>query len=109
MIRIVLLGGGGHASDVLGVIEDLQDAQGTLGEPIEVAGFLDDAEVDLGRFAERGIEQVGSIDDLPKIDATHYVLAVGWPATRHALHGRVLALASDLRPATLVHPTATVR
>lgn len=107
MIRIVLLGGGGHASDVLGVVEDLQDAGGFTA-PIEVVGFLDDGDVDLGRFAGREVTKLGTIDDLASVDATHYVLAVGWPSTRHAIAARVAQARTDLVPATLVHPTATV-
>lgn len=118
-MRIVLVGGGGHASDVLGVIEDLNDAGGLDGSLISVAGILDDAEVDVTRFAGRSVHQVGALGDLAGIDATHYVLAVGWPKSRRAIHDRLglggpadaadgIDPATGPTPATLVHPTATV-
>lgn len=106
MIRVVLVGGGGHASDVLGVIEDLQDACGIDGERIEVAGILDDGEVDPTRFEGRSVAQIGDVADLATVDATHYVLAVGWPTTRRAVHERTLGAGPE--PLALVHPTATV-
>ena len=110
MKRIVLVGGGGHASDVLGVIEDLNDAGGLDGGLISVAGILDDSEIDGNRFAGRSVGQIGGLADLGGIDATHYVLAVGWPRTRQTIHRR-LGLddpGSGPQPATLVHPRATV-
>jgi sugar O-acyltransferase (sialic acid O-acetyltransferase NeuD family) len=110
MMRIVLLGGGGHASDVLGVLEARNDAGGIDGAPIEVVGILDDNPVDPARFVGRGVDHLGPIAQLGSLaathGATHYVLAAGWPASRHALH-RALG-PHELTAATLVHPTATV-
>lgn len=103
--RIVVVGGGGHASDVLGVIEDLQAAGGPSGQ-LEVVGLVHDGDIDASRFAGRGVSQVGQVDDLASLDATAYVLAVEWPADRRALFERVAG--SGLEPATLIHPTATV-
>ena len=110
MMRIVLVGGGGHASDVLGVIEDINDAGGLDGGPISVAGILDDIEIDGTRFAGRSVDQIGVVADLAGIDASHYVLAVGWPKTRRTIHARLGldAAAAGPQPATLVHPRATV-
>jgi sugar O-acyltransferase (sialic acid O-acetyltransferase NeuD family) len=106
-MRIVLIGGGGHASDILGVIEDRNDAGGLDGEPIDVVGILDDDAPSPRRFAGRGVTHLGPLSALASVDATHYVLAAGWPASRHALHQRISA-SHRLAAATLVHPTATV-
>ena len=106
MIRVVLVGGGGHASDVLGVIEDLQDAGGIGGERVVVAGILDDGEVDVTRFVGRSVQQIGDVADLARVDASHYILAVGWPTTRRAVHEQTVGAGPE--PLAVVHPTATV-
>lgn len=106
MIRIVLVGGGGHASDVLGVIEDRNAATPDGAARLEVLGIVDDGRVDGSRFVGRGVEQIGALADLDRVGATHYVLAAGWPASRRTLLGLVQGTA--LAAATLVHPTATV-
>jgi sugar O-acyltransferase (sialic acid O-acetyltransferase NeuD family) len=104
-MRIVLVGGGGHASDVLGVVEDLRAAGAPPGS-IEVAGLVCDGDIDQHRFDGRGVSRLGGVDDLDSLDATHYVLAEEWPADRRALHARVASC--GLEPATLVHPSASV-
>lgn len=103
-MRIVLIGGGGHASDVLGVAEALYGTVADGKNPI--IGFVDDDEVDDSRFRSRGIWQIGRISDLAAIDASHYILATGYPAGRQALHSRVVG--SGLKPASFVHPGAHV-
>lgn len=94
--RLVLVGGGGHASDVLHAVE--------AGERWTVVGILDDQAIDEARFSGRGVRRVGSVADLPGIDALH-VLAVGWPALRAALAERIPA---GCGAATIVHPGVDV-
>jgi sugar O-acyltransferase (sialic acid O-acetyltransferase NeuD family) len=99
--RLVLLGAGGHASDVLGVVEQLQAA----GSHIEVVGVLDDDhEADMSRFAGREVQIAGPIDRLSDLDAA-WIAAVGWPSTRRRLVARTGAAAAA--PA-LVSPRADV-
>jgi sugar O-acyltransferase (sialic acid O-acetyltransferase NeuD family) len=100
--RIVLVGGGGHASDVLSALE----AIGATGaEPRrEVVGIVADTEPDEQRFAGRGAPWLGPVEVLAGLDA-RFVLAVGWPGTKVALLAR---LAPDARPATVVHPSSEV-
>ena len=105
MIRLVLLGGGGHASDVLGVVEALVDRGGRGGE-IEVLGLLVDGPVDEGRFVDRGAPVLGPIERIDDVGATHYVVAAGWPRSRRGLQARVAGC--GLEAATFVHPAATV-
>jgi sugar O-acyltransferase (sialic acid O-acetyltransferase NeuD family) len=102
--RIVVVGGGGHASDVLGVVEDLRIRDPGCG--IEVVGLVHDTEVDRHRFEGRGVEQVGGLDDIATVGATHYVIAVEYPDARKAVHDRIAGC--GLGAATLVHPAATV-
>lgn len=105
MIRLVILGGGGHASDVLGVAEAVIEAGGAAGE-LTVVGILDDGEVDGRRFVDRDARHLGPIERIGDVDATHYVVAAGWPTSRRALQARVAGC--GLEAATLVHPTATL-
>lgn len=102
-MRLVLIGGGGHASDVLAAFEEIHTLVGTAHP---VIGWVDDELVDERRFAGRGVGSLGTVDQLGEIDATHYLLAVGWPATRERLLSRLQG--SSLTPATLVHPGASV-
>jgi sugar O-acyltransferase (sialic acid O-acetyltransferase NeuD family) len=98
---IVLVGGGGHASDVLQVIEAANAARPAY----HVVGILDDAEIDHRRFIGRDVAQIGSIDDIGAVDAT-YVLCLGWPWTRASLARRVGERARPAAP--IVHPSADV-
>ena len=100
-MRIVLLGGGGHASDVLGAFEA---AYGSGRHP--VIGILDDAEIDGRRFAHRGVRQIGDISDLKRIDASHYIVAIGFSRPRQAVFARVRQFGRT--PATIVHPKADI-
>jgi sugar O-acyltransferase (sialic acid O-acetyltransferase NeuD family) len=101
--RVVLVGGGGHASDILATIEAINEAGPAF---CDVAGIVADSEVDPRRFAHRGVGQIGGIDDLGRIDASHYVLAIGYSRPRMTVALRVAAF--PLPPLTLVHPRAVV-
>jgi sugar O-acyltransferase (sialic acid O-acetyltransferase NeuD family) len=101
LLPIVLVGGGGHASDVLQAVEAVNDARPTY----HVVGVLDDSDVDPRRFAGRGVTHIGSISELNSIDAA-YVLCLGWPWTRAAMFRRI---GTDGCPAPpIVHPAADV-
>lgn len=90
-MRIVVVGGGGHASDVLGVVE-------ALGHT--VVGFQDDRQPELRRFEGRA-RHIGPIGD--PCDATEFAWGLGWPGARRAVLPRL-----RLAAATLIHPSATV-
>ena len=101
LVRLVLVGGGGHASDVLQAVE----AVNTLRPTYEVVGLLDDGDVDPRRFAGRGVAHIGSVDDVSAVDAA-YVLCLGWPWTRHAVARRIDGSAVPAPP--IIHPSADV-
>jgi sugar O-acyltransferase (sialic acid O-acetyltransferase NeuD family) len=98
---LVLVGGGGHASDVLQVIE----AANAIEPAWRVLGILDDDDIDLRRFAGRAVTQLGGLDDLARVDAA-YVLCLGWPSTRRAVLDRLDGRGTPSPP--VVHPGADV-
>jgi len=98
---LVLVGGGGHASDVLQAVEAINEVRPTY----TVVGVLDDADVDRRRFAGRRVRHLGPIDDVATIDAA-YVLCLGWPWTRAAVAGRIGERARPAPP--IVHPAADI-
>ena len=101
LLPLVLVGGGGHASDVLQAVEAVNAVRATY----TVVGLLDDGDVDLRRFAGRGVNHIGLVDDVVDLDAG-YVLCFGWPWTRDAVARRI---GEGARPAPpIVHPAADV-
>jgi sugar O-acyltransferase (sialic acid O-acetyltransferase NeuD family) len=101
MLPIVLIGGGGHASDVLQAIEAVNTARSTY----HVIGILDDHEIDPRRFAGRGVAHIGAVDEVAVVDAA-YVVCLGWPWTRHAVARRIGEAGQPAPP--IVHPSADV-
>ena len=99
--NLVLVGGGGHASDVLHTIEAVNARQPTY----RVLGILADDEIDRRRFRGRDMERIGTVDDVGSIDAA-YVLCIGWPWARRAVAERI---GDGARPApAIVDPRADV-
>jgi sugar O-acyltransferase (sialic acid O-acetyltransferase NeuD family) len=101
LLPLVLIGGGGHASDVLQAVEAINADRPTY----HVVGVLDDHDVDPRRFAGRGVAHIGPVDDVAIVDAA-YVLCLGWPWTRHAVARRVGERGGPAPP--IVHPSADV-
>lgn len=100
LVPLVLIGCGGHASDVLSVIE----ACNAMEHRYRVLGYLDDnRDADDWRVASRGITRLGCIDDAKDIDA-FCVLGIGYPGHRSGVVRRLQELASLAEP--LVHPQA---
>src|SRR3712207_3798491 len=98
-LKIVVLGGGGCAGEVLDVV----DALVADGASIEVLGVLDDGHPDAGRLAGWAVERLGGIDHLAALPKEVAVVAgIGSPSARRA----VLALAAGRTSPTLVHPDA---
>lgn len=100
-LPLVLVGGGGHASDVLQAIEAINDVTPTF----HVVGILDDAEVEGRRFAGRGVTQIGSVDAIAKVAAA-YVVCVGWPWIRDDLVRRIGDQGDPAPP--IIHPKADI-
>ena len=101
LLPLVLVGGGGHASDVLQAVEAANSVRPTY----QVVGILDDHDIDPRRFSGRGVAHIGPVDDVASVDAA-YVLCLGWPWTRHAVARRIGERGRPAPP--IVHPAADV-
>lgn len=99
---LLILGGSGHASDVLSIIEAVEDQQLF---PFDVV-VADDDLPDMGRFSSRRAEVALSID--PELKADRYFVAgVGYPRTRRLLVERALEQAVQPSP-PVIHPTVVM-
>lgn len=99
--NLVIVGASGHASDVLGLVEDLI----TDGCPWHVVGLIADAPPPRPeRFAGRA-EYLGGIELLGRMRAA-VVLAAGYPAPRKKLYERVAPFGREF--ATLIHPDSRI-
>ncbi|MGZ4730476.1 MAG: PglD-related sugar-binding protein, partial [Acidimicrobiales bacterium] len=108
MKPLVIIGAGGHGREVLDVVEAING----LTPRFDVVGVIaDHADHDL--LARRGASCLGSLDQLvdgqlPEVPSDAVVVvAVGDPASRLTLAGRLAAAGYGVAPA-LVHPAATV-
>jgi sugar O-acyltransferase (sialic acid O-acetyltransferase NeuD family) len=99
--QVVLLGGGGHAADILGGIQETPE--------LSAVGFLDDQAPDMqgNRFALRHLPHLGSMKHLAQLDADiDYLIAVGYPASRRRIWEQVRYVVN--RPARLLHPKSDI-
>jgi sugar O-acyltransferase (sialic acid O-acetyltransferase NeuD family) len=99
MRDIVIVGVGGHGAEIAELIESLREA----GHALRLRGFVDDQPA---AVVPAGHILLGAVDALFGMSArTEHVIAVGDPALREAVAGR---LAGAGKAATLIHPDATV-
>jgi sugar O-acyltransferase (sialic acid O-acetyltransferase NeuD family) len=104
MRRLVILGGGGHASDVLSVIESAG-----LSAPTNPVIIVDEGDPDMRRFVQRHAVVVGSLAEATELagSGAAFVSGVGYPAPRQRLVE--LAIAHGLEPvARLIHESAVL-
>ena len=102
MRDLVLIGGGGHASDVLAAIE----AMNAVEPRFRVIGYLSDDASAVQRLERRGVLRLGRPEDIAAHPDAGVVLAIGYPTVRAQVEGR-LGLAERWSP-TIVHPSAVV-
>jgi sugar O-acyltransferase (sialic acid O-acetyltransferase NeuD family) len=100
--RLVLVGAGGHASDVLGVVE----AQNAIRQQWQVVGVLADDAPTIDRLGGRQADFRGGIERLAELDA-RWLVAVGSPAHRRAIVARAITFSKRVA-GPLVHPLADV-
>ncbi len=104
MQRLVIIGTGGSAHDVLDIVDAINAASPTW----EVAGFLDDAKPPGSRHL--GIAVLGSLSDAPRFAGTSYFInSIG---SDRSYRRRPDIVAATGQPpeqfATLVHPASSV-
>lgn len=98
---VVLVGGGGHASDVLQAIE----ACNAVDHRYDVLGIVADQPHDERRFRGRGVSYLGGIETLRNWDA-RYVLCIGYPWQRAEVARRIDGLAEPVNP--IIAPSCDV-
>lgn len=94
---LVIIGAGGHGREVLDVARHARSPLHSF------LGFLADEEPDSRLLAQVGATWLGPIAELEAIDAD-YVIAIGDPATRSAIHDRATGWGRSA--ASLWHATA---
>ncbi len=93
----MIVGAGGIARSIAGVVEEINDAEPAW----ELLGFVDDAG---GPDSEGGFPVLGPISHLEAMDPKPYaVIGVGDPGARRLLAGRLEA--AGVRWALLLHPS----
>jgi len=103
---VVIIGAGGHGSEVHSYLHDLVNA----GQPLRLVGFIDDR-LPVGPLL--GSEILGGLSALGQIgkghDTLNYITAFGDNPTRRKIVERLEALQiPGLRPWTLRHSTANI-
>lgn len=104
--RIVVVGAGGFAREVMDIIEDLTEC-GHIS--YEILGAIDPmpSESQLARLHSRGVRYLGDDDSwLQQPNADRFVVALGDPVLRSRVVPRYLR--AGVTPATLIHPSALV-
>jgi hypothetical protein len=102
MKKLVIVGAGGFAREVLWLIEDINKAASTNEPTYEVIGFVCES----GEERVQGLPVLGNDDwALENLDKqVRFVLAIGDPDIRASL--ALSYLRAGLRPQRLVHPRA---
>src|SRR4051794_29980734 len=101
LVPLVLVGGGGHASDVLAAIEAVNRARPTY----HVVGILDDHDVDPPVSGPGGVTNIAPVEEVGGVDAA-YVLWLGCPGAPQALAERSGEGGEPAPP--IVHPMTDV-
>ena len=99
-MRLVLVCGGGVASDALGVIDAINDVH----HSIDVAGFVSDG--DFGVI--HGHKQIGNIEDIGRLDVSHYLVCLGYPEKKKSVIDRIRDIGGVVPAPALIHPRAWV-
>lgn len=103
MGKLVLIGGGGHARDIFGLIEDINEVNPAS---ISITTILDDTWENKKRFQGCNVELVVGIErNLNPGDK--FIICIGYPKNRKLLGE--MALKNGLAPfEALVHPSANI-
>ena len=98
--KVIIIGVGGFGREVIDIVDGMQ----ATGAPVELAGSVDDGEIDLDRLRELGVTYLGTTDALAT-SAGAYVIGIGDGGVRRAVADR---LPDTCTPIALQHPASTV-
>lgn len=102
--QIVVIGAGGHGRELLDVIKAINTD--TDAPTWDFLGFVDDGEPSRDLLGRLGASVLGDRDALFGLAGVHFALGLGSPTSRRRMDET--ACAAGLRPATLVHPRASL-
>lgn len=100
MIRLVVVGAGGHGRELL----DIAEAMNRHSQAFVVVGVIDERGDRNGLLERRGVRALGGNDVLRTVSADAYAIGVGSPEGRRKVDE--LAHLAGLAPASMIHPTA---
>ncbi len=98
--KVIIVGVGGFGREVIDIVDDMQ----VIGAPVELAGSVDDGEVDLDDLRELGVTYLGTTSALATSGGP-YVIGIGDGDVRRSIVER---LPDTCTPIALQHPAATV-
>ncbi len=98
---LVILGGGAHSREIVGIVGDIN----RMAPTFHLAGILADHYWDAAELEALGARRIGAVADLERLDV-EYVIGIGDGRVRRQLDE--FATGTGKRAASLVHPTATV-
>lgn len=100
-LDVAIVGAGGMGREVLQYCQDAQAADW----PYRVVGFIDDRPDALEGFDVQ-VSILGGLEDIDRVDAGSFIIAVGAPELRRSIADEVHTLGGAL--VSLIHPTAYV-
>ncbi len=107
MVRILILGGGGHAQ----VVADILLQMNAAGENVIPIGYLDDDSQIIGRSL-LGLPVLGKISDLPSLDHDAVIIGIGNNHTRQAIYAALFAqgetFAIARHPRAIIAPSVSI-
>jgi sugar O-acyltransferase (sialic acid O-acetyltransferase NeuD family) len=98
---IVIVGGGGHAREVVEVLLDINADE----TKFEMLGYVADDHWDEALLASAGLNRLGAVSSVASMDVA-FVLAIGDGGGRRRLAAELAQ--GRARPANVVHPTARI-
>ena len=107
MDQVILIGAGGHAKEILGLIRDVQRVHRDF---FAIQGVFADSKPQESNFSLHNIDYLGTIGDLIENSTRYldskYVIAIGDSDIREEIDFKLQE--AGLSPLTLVHPTALI-
>jgi sugar O-acyltransferase (sialic acid O-acetyltransferase NeuD family) len=98
--KVIIVGVGGFGREVIDIVDDMR----ATGAPIELAGSVDDGDVDLDELYELGVTYLGTTVALSTSGGA-YAIGIGDGDVRRSIVER---LPDTCTPIALQHPAATV-